>query len=767
MIRCLVFVVMLWPWLTSAHAARPTTTIAVQTSLTGGSAFAGKAFLEAIQFAVDEANADSTAPRFALQVFDDASTAAGAADAARQVVASDAAVVLGPARTPLAIVACRIFGQAGLPIIASTLHADELTANPTTFRTVISTGEIGEALGDYLGRILHSQRAVVFSIENGYGRPLAEKFRESAERQGIAATYYSFATTAERDAITHDLAATRDPAPIVLGMEYEDAAPTLVALRRLGYRGLVLGTATMARANFNGLFAAEPEERASRGFFTDEIYATSPMILDSANAEILAFAGRFERRFGHEPSWESVQAYDATLLAIRALRDSAAAHPELAADDPSTRRAATLAAIRSFDSPTNAVVGLNGPMWFAPDRIRRQPVRIGRFHGGVFESAPLQLLPVDDPDRGDISSGAVFQTAPGRFYRLQRVVQTGTFINAIPHVDVAKSSFGADFYLWLRYAGDGGPGAADPVDIGFPNMVSGSFNPSAPAETTEMADGTEYRLWRIRGEFRNEYDLHRFPFDRQELQLGFSNTRASTDSIVYVLDRRSGPGLPSPAPPAATPPAASPVVLGVGAAHADTPPASADHPTGSTLASSDAFSGLTQWHPIGAHERRDTLVTRSALGDLRRLGLQTPRELSGFLVTLQLQRRTTAALVKMLLPMLLMTIVMYSTLHFPHALTKEKVTVAVTAALSGAVLLSAINSQLGGVGYTIAVEYAFYVFLALGLLCIVYVTVFETLRLAGHAAAANRVEHGTRIVFLLAVALTAALAVAMFTLSSP
>ena len=174
-----------------------------------------------------------------------------------------------------------------------------------------------------------------------------------------------------------------------------------------------------------------------------------------------------------------------------------------------------------------------------------------------------------------------------------------------------------------------------------------------------------------------------------------------------------------------------------------------------TLVSPAAFDGLTQWTPLGAHERRDILVTDSVLGDLRRVGLETPRELSGFLVAIDLERRTTAVLVKLLLPLLLMTIVMHTTPHFPVALTKEKVTVAITAALSGAVFLSAINSQLGGVGYTIAIAYVFYVFFALGLLCVVYVTGFEALRLGGRATAASRLEHVMRLGFLLAVAATA------------
>jgi hypothetical protein len=397
-------------------------------------------------------------------------------------------------------------------------------------------------------------------------------------------------------------------------------------------------------------------------------------------------------------------------------------------------------------------------IWFTPDRIRRQAVRIGRFHAGVFESAPLQLVPVADPDPGDIAAGVVFETEPGQFSRLQRVVQTGTFANLIPRIDLTKSSFGADFYLWLRYAHDGGPGAADPTDLVFPNMIGGRFNRATPSESTVMPDGTEYRLWRIQGEFRTDFDLHRFPFDRQDLRLGFFNARASSDQIVYVLDRRAAQNAATRFGGAGS--GAGVSALGVGAASAATPATAG--PRGAALVAPGAFVELTQWDPIGARERRDTLVTHSALGDLRRVGLQTPRELSGFLVSYEVQRRTAAALVKMMLPMLLMCVVMYTTLHFPHALTKEKVTVTVTAALSGAVLLSAVNNQLGGVGYTIAAEYAFYVFFALGLLCIFYVTVFERLRLSGREAVAARFERGVRVVFVLTVFTTFALAILQF-----
>ena len=103
-----------------------------------------------------------------------------------------------------------------------------------------------------------------------------------------------------------------------------------------------------------------------------------------------------------------------------------------------------------------------------------------------------------------------------------------------------------------------------------------------------------------------------------------------------------------------------------------------------------------------------------------------------------------------------MTLMMFASLWFPPALVRDKVAVAITGALSGAVLLVSINSQLGNIAYTMDVEYAFYVFFALALLCILSVSLAERLRNSGHGQAALLTERATRLVFFLSVATVAA-----------
>ena len=71
-----------------------------------------------------------------------------------------------------------------------------------------------------------------------------------------------------------------------------------------------------------------------------------------------------------------------------------------------------------------------------------------------------------------------------------------------------------------------------------------------------------------------------------------------------------------------------------------------------------------------------------------------------------------------------------------------------------------INSQLGGIGYTIRIEYVFYMFFALCVLSIIAVLAGERLRAASRPVAALRTEQAARAVFLVAMLAVAAAAFA-------
>jgi len=721
----------------TANAQTLTAKIAAAYSLTGANESIGRPVLEGVRLAIEEANADRKQPAIELSVHDDASNSDEGRKLAREIGASDALIALAPATTLMALATGPIYADAGIVAIGATTTGDDVTAPRTFFRAIASTSDGGEILASYLRFILGGKRAVVLLKDDGYGRAVADGFRRAAERLGIAAEYRSFTTVAESEQAAR-LAAADPAAPAIILAGYDaDCVPVLMTLRRQGARGPILGTVTNAGDAFSAEFANQPEERKQPGFFTEGVYAASTVIFDSSNAETLAFADRYRARFGHEPTLWSAQGYEAARLAVAAVRATAAS---ATASNLQKRRDAIRAYLMSLDSPANGVAGLNGPLWFTPERGREQALRIGRFQNGIFASAPGQLVPVRSADAAEIASGAVVEIGPDRFARRQQVVYTGIFLNEISRVDVAQSTFTADFYLWMRFARRSGGVGPSPTAIKFPTLVRGSFDAQQPVAQGDLDDGTTYRLWQVTGDFKNDYDLRRYPADRQSLIVRFFNALAASDRIVYVQDRRSS----------ATPEWIAPVVgFNPGAAAASVGAfTQAAEPFGSAV-SPDAFRNLTQWRPLRVSQARDNLVTQSALGDPRLLGFERVRELSGFGLTIELRRRVLTTLAKTLLPLGLMALIMYASLYFPAALVKEKVTVAITGALSGAVLLSSINAQLGNVGYVIAIEYGFYVFFVLCLLCIVAVLAAERFRVAGRQPMAVAVERSGRYLFLI------------------
>ena len=68
-------------------------------------------------------------------------------------------------------------------------------------------------------------------------------------------------------------------------------------------------------------------------------------------------------------------------------------------------------------------------------------------------------------------------------------------------------------------------------------MVRGKFDETHPARRRDLDDGTTYRLWHVSGDFKNDFDLHRYPADTQWLDIQFFNARAASNRLVYVVDR--------------------------------------------------------------------------------------------------------------------------------------------------------------------------------------------------------------------------------------
>lgn len=704
--------------------------------------------LEGIQLAIADANANGSRPQVQLTLYDDQSDLDRAKDLAQEIVDSNALLTLGPSFSTTSVEIGSIFAEAGLVSLPPTATSDAITDNATTFRMVFKNSDQGTLLATYVDRVLKSQQVTVIVEDNTYGQTLRAGFEPTANQLDLDATYYTFQTMEQIAPLTRRLVAEgKAEGPIVLLTLDPAGAELLTRLKRQSVPGPFLGGDALGDEGFAQFLADFSGSSIESGVLTENLYGLAPVILDSANADILAFAERFQAHYGHPPNWLSVAGYDAATLAAQAVRQGLARN---ANDDIARLRSVVFSYLYTLNRVDKALPGLLGPFWFDASRARPQGIRVGQFEAGQFASALLQIVPVLTPDSAELASGEVFPLGDSQFARLQRVVYTGVFLNEISRVDIANASFNADFYLWLRFAKEAGADSINPTDLVFPTAIDSSFDSTQPSAQRLLDDGTEYWLWRVRGEFRNDYNLRLYPFDKQRLLLSFFNARADLHRIVYVLDEGQSQeaflSQSSTVETAIQPSASRLNTLTTGNDLTLT--------KGGAIAAPYAFRNLTQWQALSTQSRREDLVTPSALGDPTLAAVQSQRELSGFLVQVDIQRRTLATLMKSLLPLLLMTFIMYASLYFPVALVKEKVSVAITGALSGAVLLTAINNQLGRVGYTIAVEYVFYIFFCLSLLCIIGVLTSERLRSKHRKEAAAQVDRWVKIIYLTTVALT-------------
>jgi branched-chain amino acid transport system substrate-binding protein len=129
----------------------------------------------------------------------------------------------------------------------------------------------------------------------------------------------------------------------------------------------------------------------------------------------------------------------------------------------------------------------------------------------------------------------------------------------------------------------------------------------------------------------------------------------------------------------------------------------------------EVFKEISAWTPVKVSFYQDTLVNDSTLGDRRVIDTNSNLEYSQFNTAIQIKRDLLGFSIKNLLPLWFFVVVAYLLLFLPF----EQLSAEVLSGLLLAVVfyhLSLLQALPDGVGYVVALDYAFYlVYLLLGL----------------------------------------------------
>jgi ABC-type branched-subunit amino acid transport system substrate-binding protein len=673
--------------------------IAFANSLTGSSGPAGLESLVATRLVIDELNAKGGIRGRPIELvpFDDASSAETARANVEAIADSPCVVVLGHYLSTTSLAAGPGYKSARIPALTGTSFVDDLTrGNEFYFRAQTTSSLQGRSIAEYLRAVLKEPKVHLVHTRDPFGSSFLQGFAKAYEPELLTITGLDIdpagrigSGTELRDALVGQFT----PGVIVIGTGADYIADIVKAVRRDGVKAPIIAAGGAGHEGYLQNFSEEPEEKQNPGFFTENLYASAPLIFDSAGTAAQTFAAAYTAQTGTLPSWVAAGAHDAAMVLIDALsRADILNRPDSKAAD----REKVQAALAAINSPKTAVAGLTGRLYFNADRDIPRPVRIGYFHHGRFVTAPLQLVRVDSAGAVDLAAerekGHVTSFGD-RHYWIQHVVYTGIDIVRLNRIDVKQGTFNVDFYLWMRFAGNGD----GQTQVQFPALLDhGAFDSARPLQTGQD-NGLSYRLYRINGDFKTRYELRDYPFDTQQLLLHFRNTEQRQELITYVIDR-------------------------FGLRLAD---------ERSSLVEDGAYSGLELWRFVRVRYFVDSLSSGSTLGKAALFDSGLKTEFAAFDTVIVLHRNGAIYILKNMLPLFLLALVVFATLFFPESLFRERVTIPVTAILTSAVLLLAIDNQLGDVGYTVAVEQIFYVFFGLCLLVMLAGFGHERLRHAG------------------------------------
>lgn len=289
---------------------------------TGPVAYTGNAANKGSQLAVEQINNERFLGDTKL-VLEERDTAGKAQTAASMVTAAiqdkSYAAILGPVASDQAAAASALVGRGKMPIIYTQSGADGVVTNEYTFRVTPPMASYYPKIGEYIKDQGIKTLGVVYNTTNPTLKEVAEKvLPQMSAGEGFKITEMAAAqsTTQDFSAPISKVVATKPDgvALLLLGAQNTTA---IRQLRQTGYSGPVITSPSAGGGNL----ASAGKEAAGMTWPTD-------FHPDQPNESSQKFVELYKAKYGEEPLNYAAEAYDATWMLARAIKQAGSASRE-------------------------------------------------------------------------------------------------------------------------------------------------------------------------------------------------------------------------------------------------------------------------------------------------------------------------------------------------------------------------------------------------------------------------------------------------------
>ena len=210
--------------------------------LSGGQAHYGKDNENGARMAIEDLNAKGVTiggkkVRFELMAEDDAADPKQGTAVAQKFCDAKVAAVVGHLNSGVTIPASKIYSDCGIPMITPSSTNPKVTQNgyKNVYRLLANDNALGAGLAFYAADALKAKTVAVIDDRTGYGQPLAEIFRKTAESKGmnVVSTQFTNDKAVDFSAILTQIK-SKNPDVVFFGGMDTQAGPMLRQLEQLG-----------------------------------------------------------------------------------------------------------------------------------------------------------------------------------------------------------------------------------------------------------------------------------------------------------------------------------------------------------------------------------------------------------------------------------------------------------------------------------------------------------------------------------------------------
>jgi len=301
-----------------AAQSKGTIKIASQSPLSGGQAALGEGIKLGTQLAVDKMKGGLEKMGYKVEFvpFDDqAKPDVGVANAKNIIADKDIMAVIGHLNSGVAIPSSEVYKEVGVVMISPANTNPVVTDRgyPNVNRVCGRDDVQGVVGSEFAHGTMKVKSAYIVHDKTQYGQSIAEFFKADAEKKGIK--ILGFEGTEEKsnfDPILTPIKA-KNPDVIYFGGIYDQGAPFFKQAREKGIKSKFMGP--------DGMDSSDLTKIAGKAVVG--MNYTSAAGPASALPKAKTFVEEFKKKFGKNPEPYAAEAYDATVIAIKAIEEAA------------------------------------------------------------------------------------------------------------------------------------------------------------------------------------------------------------------------------------------------------------------------------------------------------------------------------------------------------------------------------------------------------------------------------------------------------------